>query len=178
MCNQYTPWKEMCFTEREYWLVIYMGNLFSLLAQSGWHPSQETEQHSRPAARDRERDSAPAASQIRNPSQRKKQPTNLVQGDEHPDQKLLVLRLEGKSKAIDYAAQDLQQLPHPVKVLCLVNKPKQARLKSGKYCNIASIQLKINQIKFWKSVKGGGQKGALLVVFYYQQVWRPPPRPK
>ena len=155
-----------------------LGNLVSLLAQSGWHPSLETEQHSRPAARDRERDSAPAASQIRNPSQREKQPTNLVQGDEHPDQKLLVLRLEGKSKAIDYAAQDLQQLPHPVKVLCLVNKPKQARLKSGKYCNIASIQLKINQIKFWKSVMGGGQKGALLVVFYYQQVWRPPPRPK
>ena len=55
-----------------------------------------------------------------------------MQGNEHPDQKLLVLRLERKSKAIDYAAQDLQQLAHPVKVLCLVNKPITGKIKIRK----------------------------------------------
>ena len=36
-----------------------------LLAQSMWRPSLEIEQHSTPAVRGRERDSAPEGSQIR-----------------------------------------------------------------------------------------------------------------
>ena len=46
-----------------------------------------------------------------------------MQGDEHPDQELLVLSLEGEGKAVDYAAQDLKQLSHSVEVLRLVDKP-------------------------------------------------------
>lgn len=49
-----------------------------------------------------------------------------MQGDEHPDQELLVLGLEGEGEAVYYAAQDLQQLSHTVEVLRLVNKPEQA----------------------------------------------------
>ena len=51
---------------------------------------------------------------------------DLVEGDEHPDQELLVLGLEGEGEAVYYAAQDLQQLSHTVEVLRLVNKPEQA----------------------------------------------------
>jgi hypothetical protein len=85
----------------------------------------------------RGRDSAPASglwikiieprSQITLPDLRSKNAlANLVQGDEHPDQELLVLSLQGKGKPVDDAPQDLQQLTNPVKVLRLVNKPKQA----------------------------------------------------
>ena len=98
-----------------------------------WRPSLRTEQHSRPAVRGRGRDSAPAAGSWRikimdqdSWYQIKKALANLVQGDEHPDQELLVLRFEGKGEPIDDAPQDLQQLTNPVKVLRLVNKPKQA----------------------------------------------------
>ena len=102
-----------------------------------WRPSLETEQHSRPAVHGRGRDSAPASglwikiieprSQITLPDLRSKNAlANLVQGDEHPDQELLVLGLEWEREAIDYASQDLQQLSNPIEVLRLVNKPKQA----------------------------------------------------
>ena len=53
-----------------------------------------------------------------------------MQGDEHPDQELLVLGLEGEGEPVDNAPQDLQQLAHPVKVLRLVNKPEQAKLET------------------------------------------------
>ena len=51
--------------------------------------------------------------------------TYLVQGNKHSDQELLVLGLEWEREAIDYASQDLQQLPNPIEVLRLVNKPRQ-----------------------------------------------------
>ena len=50
-----------------------------------------------------------------------------MQGDEHPDQELLVLSLEGEGEPVDNAPQDLQQLAYPVKVLRLVNKPSRLR---------------------------------------------------
>ena len=108
-----------------------------------WRPSLETEQHSKPAVHGRGRDSAPVSglwikiieprsrttesvTRITVPDLRSKMHwPNLVQGDEHPDQELLVLSLEGKGKPVDDAPQDLQQLTNPVKVLRLVNKPKQ-----------------------------------------------------
>ena len=80
--------------------------------------------------RGRERGSAPARTVTDQEPESKKTSANLVQGDEHPDQELLVLGLEGEGEPVDNAPQDLQQLAHPVKVLRLVNKPKQPQLET------------------------------------------------
>lgn len=46
----------------------------------------------------------------------------LVEGDEDLGQELPMLRLQGKGKPVDDAAQDLQQLCHSVELLCLVDE--------------------------------------------------------
>lgn len=48
-----------------------------------------------------------------------------MERNEHLDQELLVLSLEGQRKAVDDRAQDLQQLAHPVEVLCLIDEPQE-----------------------------------------------------
>ena len=48
-----------------------------------------------------------------------------MQGNQHFDQELLVLLLQRQRKAVDYAAQDLQQLADTVKVLGLVDIPQE-----------------------------------------------------
>ena len=54
-----------------------------------------------------------------------RQALDLVQRKQDLDQKLLVLHLERQGKAVDDAAEDLQQLAHSVKVLRLVDEAQE-----------------------------------------------------
>ena len=47
-----------------------------------------------------------------------------MQGDQHFTEKLLVFRLQRQRKAVNDAAQNLEELAHAIKVLRLVNKPE------------------------------------------------------
>ena len=47
---------------------------------------------------------------------------HLVQGQEHFNEKILVLVLERQSEAVDYATQDLEELGYAVVSLGLINE--------------------------------------------------------
>ena len=49
---------------------------------------------------------------------------DLVQGDEDPQKKLLVLVLQREGKTVDNAAENLKQLSCPIMVLCFIDKPE------------------------------------------------------
>ena len=50
------------------------------------------------------------------------QSLSLVEWDEDPVKKLLVLRFEGQGKTVNNAPQNLQEFSHTVKLLRLINK--------------------------------------------------------
>ena len=51
----------------------------------------------------------------------------FVQRNEHFDQELLMLGLEGQSEAVDDAAEDFQQLTDPIKVFGFVDEPSSGK---------------------------------------------------
>jgi len=54
-----------------------------------------------------------------------RQAAHFMQGNQHLDQELLVLRLQGQGEPVDNGAEDLEQLAHAVEVLRLVDEAQE-----------------------------------------------------
>ena len=51
----------------------------------------------------------------------------LVQGNQHPDKKLLVLSLQRQGEAVDDRSKDLKKLSNTIEVFSFINEPGQKR---------------------------------------------------
>jgi hypothetical protein len=68
-----------------------------------------------------------------------RQASHLVQRDQHLDEELLVLGLEGQRKSVDDRAEDLEELAHAVKVLSLVDESGKRAFQITKFDEGACI---------------------------------------